>query len=43
MDEQVKIIRLLFQYGANPATPDATGKSAYDAAGNRIREAFATS
>jgi ankyrin repeat protein len=43
IDEQVKIIRLLLQYGANPATPDATGKSAYEAAGNRIREAFAAS
>jgi len=43
-DEQIKIIRLLLQYGANPATPDATGKGAYDAARNlRVREALADS
>jgi len=42
-NEQIKIIHLLLQYGADPATLDATGKSAYDAARNRVREAFATS
>jgi hypothetical protein len=42
-NEQIKIIHLLLQYGADPVTPDATGKSAYDAARNRVREAFATS
>jgi len=43
IDEQVKIIRLLLQHGADPSTPDATGKSALDAArSTRIREALAS-
>src|SRR5262249_20884305 len=41
IDEQIEIIRLLLQYGADPATPDANGKSAYEAVRNpRVREAF---
>ena len=43
IDEQIKIIRLLLQYGANPATPDRAGKGAYDAARNlRVREALSS-
>jgi Ankyrin repeats (3 copies)/Ankyrin repeats (many copies) len=37
--EQVEIIRLLLEHGADPTLPDATGKSAYDSARNAsVRE-----
>lgn len=35
-NEQIEIIRLLLQHGADPTTPDATGKSPYDAARNSL-------
>ena len=42
VEEQIKIIRLLLEHKADPATPDAIGKSPYDAARNvRVREVFA--
>jgi ankyrin repeat protein len=43
-DEQIRIIGILLQYGADPKIPDATGKSAYDAARNtHVRTALAGS
>jgi len=44
IDEQIEIIRLLLKYGADPAIPDATGRTAYDAARNlQVRDALTNS
>ena len=44
VEEQLQIIRLLLRHGADPAAPDATGKSAVAAArSDRVREALKVS